>query len=77
MKKHKTKRLDYPSQPPDLNPIENLWNELNQSLAEIPISSLEGLREKIEKNFKIVDKNYCKKFIYNMPNCYQSKRRPH
>ena len=31
--------LDYPPQPPDLNPLENIWWAIEQALLDIPLSS--------------------------------------
>ncbi len=37
--------MDWPGNSPDLNPIENCWNQMKQKLKDVDISSLPKLKE--------------------------------
>lgn len=61
--------LDWPSQSPDLNPIEHLWNEVDRQLRKLPtkISSKEVLWECIEEVWNNIDPEFLKKLVETMP----------
>jgi transposase len=61
--------LDWPSQSPDLNPIENLWKHLKDKLAESfeKASSLDHLFELVKQNWEEVDVHYLQKLVDSMP----------
>jgi len=61
--------LDWPSQSPDLNPIENLWNILKIALrdrADKP-TSLDQLFEFIQQEWKKVPKDYLLNLVSSLP----------
>jgi hypothetical protein len=43
------KIMDWPGNSPDLNPIENCWNQMKQKLKDVDISSLPKLKEALLK----------------------------
>lgn len=63
------KVLDWPSQSPDLNPIEHLWNEVDRRLRQLPgeISSMDDLWSKIQLVWNQIDTDFCIKLIDTMP----------
>lgn len=61
--------LDWPSQSPDVNPIEHLWAYLKRRLGEYethPKSVLE-LWERIEVEWEKIPKEFCINLIHSMP----------
>ena len=63
------KILDWPSQSPDLNPIEHLWNEIDRRLRRLPdnITSAEDIWNKIQLIWSQMDTDFCLKLIDTMP----------
>lgn len=61
--------LDWPSQSPDLNPIEHLWNEVERRLhkSQDKTSSKEGLWIKLEEIWNNIEVQFCTKLIETMP----------
>ena len=61
--------LDWPSQSPDLNPIEHLWVYLKNRLAEYPNhpTSILALWERIETEWEKIPKEVCVDLIKSMP----------
>jgi len=61
--------LDWPSQSPDLNPIEHLWNEIDRRLRKLPspISSKTNLWEQIQTVWNEIPQDFCAKLITSMP----------
>jgi hypothetical protein len=61
--------LDWPSQSPDLNPIENLWKHLKDKIAESyeKASSLDHLFELLQQVWADVDVNYMQNLVDSMP----------
>ena len=53
--------LDWPSQSPDLNPIEHLWNEIDRRLRKLPspISSETNLWEQIQTVLNEIPQDFC------------------
>jgi len=79
--KHKSKRatstiqelglkvLDWPSQSPDMNPIEHLWNHIDLELRKRSkqFSSKNELWEVLQDILKEKDASFCQKLISSMP----------
>jgi hypothetical protein len=59
--------LEWPSQSPDLNPIEHLWALVKAKLRFIPIKNRSELKEKIQEIWNGITPEFCKKLIYSMP----------
>jgi transposase len=61
--------LDWPSQSPDLSPIENLWNEVDIRMRRLPgsLSNRDELWEKLQIAWNSVDIDFCERLIESMP----------
>lgn len=61
--------LKWPSQSPDLNPIEHLWNELDRRIRKrqtLPNNRAE-LWEMLEEEWNNIEPDFCLKLIKSMP----------
>lgn len=69
-KKHRINVLKWPSQSPDLNPIEHLWRHLKKRLAdyEEPPESIDELWERIQDEWEGITPDVCKSLIKSMHN---------
>ncbi|GFX04140.1 transposable element Tcb1 transposase [Trichonephila clavipes] len=56
---------------PDLNPIEHVWDYLQQKLYEHQISNKQDLRKHLVENRTKIDGSFCKILIQSMPNRLQ------
>ncbi len=56
-----------PAQSPDLNPIENLWDELDRRVHERLISSIPELREHLQEEWAKLSLECIQKLISSMP----------
>lgn len=63
------KVINTPSQSPDTNPIENLWNHLDRPVREKPVSSKTELKNRLQEEWSKIGIEYLQKCIMNMPNC--------
>jgi len=61
--------LDWPSQSPDLNPIENLWHRLKQQAAayETEPTSIHELWERVQAEWENIPAQACIDLISSMP----------
>ena len=61
--------LDWPSQSPDLNPIEHLWRYLKQRLAEYnePPRGVHELWERVQAVWNTIEPAFCVHLIESMP----------
>lgn len=58
---------DWPSQSPDLNPIENLWSQLNWQMRNRKCSNLNQLFEALQSGWNKLPVNYLIKLADSMP----------
>lgn len=63
--------MGWPTNPPDLNPIENLWAELKRCLGtyENPPVGMHELWERVQVEWDGIGSGYCQHVIENMPKC--------
>ncbi len=61
------KIMNPPEQSPDLNPIENTWDELDRKIRETPISSISELEKRLQTERKALSVDYPRKIVSNMP----------
>lgn len=59
--------MNWPSQSPDLNPIENLWHYVDTKIRHKTYSNLNELYSAIETAWKEVENDYILKLIESMP----------
>ena len=59
--------LVWPSQSPDLNPIEHLWDYVKRKVREDRISSIQMLKEKLVAIWNEIPSELCKKLVGSMP----------
>jgi len=59
--------LDFPAYSPDLNPIENLWNDLARRVEARPASTIEELQDVIAEEWERTSPAYFRKLARSMP----------
>src|SRR5680860_777181 len=59
--------LDFPAYSPDLNPIENLWNDIARRVEARPASTLEELQDVIAQEWERTSPTFLRKPARSMP----------
>ena len=59
--------LPWPAQSPDLNPIENLWSELDSRLSKRTCNTETQLMTVLQEGWANLDHNYLQKLVESMP----------
>jgi transposase len=61
------KLLDWPSQSPDLNPIEHVWKLMKDEVRKLKPTNLNDLFEKLETVWRNIPIDYLQRLIDSMP----------
>lgn len=64
--KNKMKVMDWPSQSPDMNPIEHLWAYLKRNVETRCPKSIKELKVVIKEEWEKIPVDYCKKLVGSM-----------
>src|SRR5689334_4699777 len=59
--------LDFPAYSPDLNPIENLWNNMARRVEARPASTIEQLQDVIAQEWEATPLSFLRKLARSMP----------
>ncbi len=61
--------MEWPSQSPDLNPIEHLWNHVKKKLGEYeePPSGIHELWDRFQEEWEGIEPSVCQNLIESMP----------
>lgn len=59
--------IEWPGHSPDLNPIENLWNELKRKIGKLSVNTVGAITEKLRVLWDETDLDYFKKLSDSMP----------
>jgi len=60
-------QIDFRPYSPDLNPIENLWNDLKRRVEKRNARNVEELKQHLEEEWVATDKEFIKKLVHGMP----------
>ena len=69
LKDNKVKVLEWPSQSPDFNPIENLWVELKKSVRARRPTNLTQLHQLCQEQWAKIHPTYCGTLVEGSPKC--------
>ena len=69
---HTPKQLDHPPQSPDLNPIEHLWEHLDQQIRKREITSKDSLKSAIMEEWLKISPEVTRKLVESMPRRLQA-----
>ena len=76
--KKKVKVMEWPSQSPDLNPIENLWHELKNRVHKRCPNNLSELKSICQEEWAKIDGNTCENLVKGykkkIGSCYRKQR---
>lgn len=64
---HNIEMVEWPGHSPDLNPIENVWNDMKRKMIKMPILSVDALTENIRNLWTTMDRAYLTKLSDSMP----------
>jgi transposase len=67
MHNHGVTCLDFPPYSPDLNPIENLWNDMARRVEQVQAGTMEVLQEAVAQEWKSTSKGYLQTLVHSMP----------
>ena len=59
--------LSWPSRSPDLNPIENIWAQIDRQLAKDPPKNIVDLEAELNRHWYDFPREKCIKLIESMP----------
>jgi transposase len=59
--------LTWPSQSPDLNPIEHLWDYIKREVRKANPKNIKDLKAKVREIWNNVSPDFCRKLINSMP----------
>ena len=69
LKDNKVKVLEWPSQSPNLNPIENMWAELKKCVRARRPTNLTQLHQLCQEEWAKIHLAYCGKLVEGYPKC--------
>jgi transposase len=61
------KIMSWPSQSPDVNPIEHLWAYLKKKIRQRKSKNIEELKKIIKEEWEQISPDFCKKLVFSMP----------
>ena len=67
LKDNKVKVMEWPSQSPDLNPIEHLWAELKKCVLARRPTNLTQLHQLCQEEWAKIHPIYCRKLVEGYP----------
>ena len=59
--------MKWPSNSPDLNPIENIWNILKQTVNNKRPSNVKELLQSMKESWEEISSDACQKLVDSMP----------
>ena len=59
--------LDFPPYSPDLNPIENLWADMDKRMASTQADTKDELEKQVQQEWEATSKEYCSELARSMP----------
>lgn len=67
MKRKNIPKLIWPSQSPDINPIENLWFELKKKIGAKKLKKVNQLEQAVRDAWSEISQDYCERLVESMP----------